>query len=208
MIRQAHSYLLGAMSGAALLAAAIAVFVVLVSLQAFQDWPISGLGAGAGDTTSVAPGRPAATRAASTGGAPAWAVSRRSARSRAAGPSRQAAAGGKSVGLGAAAPGAGAPSSSPGGGGGSASSPSGGGSSGGAPGAGGRNGNSPGATATNTVEETASQVDHSVGSALGKTTVTEAAQGVVEGVAGPESTVGKAVNETVGAVGGLLHPNH
>jgi hypothetical protein len=41
MIRQAHSYLAGAVSGAALIAAAVVVFIaLLVSAQAFKDWSI------------------------------------------------------------------------------------------------------------------------------------------------------------------------
>jgi hypothetical protein len=38
--------------------------------------------------------------------------------------------------------------------------------------------------------------------------VTEVTEGVVNGVAGPESVVGKAVDETAGVVGGLLQPSH
>jgi hypothetical protein len=37
--------------------------------------------------------------------------------------------------------------------------------------------------------------------------VTGVTEGVVNGVVGPESTVGKVVDEAVGAVGGLLHGN-
>jgi hypothetical protein len=33
-------------------------------------------------------------------------------------------------------------------------------------------------------------------------------EGGVNGVVGPESTVGHVVDETVNAVGGLLHGNH
>ena len=46
MIRQARTYLVGAMSGATLIAIAIAVFVLLVSAQVFRDWPIAALGGG------------------------------------------------------------------------------------------------------------------------------------------------------------------
>ncbi len=42
MIRQAHTYLVGAVSGTALIAAAVATFVMLVSLQALRDWPLAG----------------------------------------------------------------------------------------------------------------------------------------------------------------------
>src|SRR5688500_13713709 len=44
MVRQAHTYLVGAVSGATLIAIAIAAFVLLVSAQVFGDWPIAGLG--------------------------------------------------------------------------------------------------------------------------------------------------------------------
>ena len=44
MIRQAHTYLAGAVSGTALIAVAVVVFVLLVSLQALRDWPLAGLG--------------------------------------------------------------------------------------------------------------------------------------------------------------------
>src|ERR1044071_5589855 len=46
MIRQAHTYLVGAMGGATLIAIAIAIFVMLVSAQVFRDWPIAALGDG------------------------------------------------------------------------------------------------------------------------------------------------------------------
>jgi hypothetical protein len=58
---------------------------------------------------------------------------------------------------------------------------------------------------TGTANGTVNQVDETVtGGALDKTGVTGVTEGVVEGVAGPESPVGKVVDETVGAVGGLL----
>jgi len=47
-----------------------------------------------------------------------------------------------------------------------------------------------------------------VSGALGNTGVTKVTEGVVNGVAGPESPVGHAVGETAGAVGGLLDPHH
>ena len=49
MIRQAHTYMAGAMSGATLIGVAIAAFVLLVSAQVFQSWPIPGLGGGEGE---------------------------------------------------------------------------------------------------------------------------------------------------------------
>ena len=59
----------------------------------------------------------------------------------------------------------------------------------------------------NTANNTVSQVDETLGGARGETGVTEGAQGVVNGVAGPQSPVGHAVDETIGAVGDLLHPH-
>ena len=44
-----------------------------------------------------------------------------------------------------------------------------------------------------------------LGGTLHESGVTPVTEGVVDGVTGPESPVGKVVDETVGAVGGLLH---
>ncbi|MBA3864927.1 MAG: hypothetical protein H0X42_01040, partial [Solirubrobacterales bacterium] len=44
MVRQARTYMVSAMSGATLIAIAIAVFVLLVSAQVFKNWPLTGLG--------------------------------------------------------------------------------------------------------------------------------------------------------------------
>ena len=61
---------------------------------------------------------------------------------------------------------------------------------------------------TETVNDTVNQVDQTaLGGTLGETGVTEVTEGVVNGVVGPESTVGKVVDETVEAVGGLLGGN-
>jgi hypothetical protein len=61
---------------------------------------------------------------------------------------------------------------------------------------------------TNTVNDTVSGVDEATGGTLGKTGVTKVTEGVVEGAAGPESPVGKTVEQTVEkvkeTVGGLL----
>jgi hypothetical protein len=58
---------------------------------------------------------------------------------------------------------------------------------------------------TEAVNNTVNQVDQGVtGGALEATGVTGVTEGVVNGVAGPESAVGKVVDETVDAVGGLL----
>src|ERR1044072_7293733 len=58
MIRQAHTYLVGAVGGATLIAIAIAAFVLLVSAQVFRDWPLAALGSG-DDTAAVAEAQPA-----------------------------------------------------------------------------------------------------------------------------------------------------
>ncbi len=62
MIRQAHIYLAGAVSGTALIVAAVVAFVLLVSLQAVKDWPLSGLVGGQGKA-KVAPAQRVATGA-------------------------------------------------------------------------------------------------------------------------------------------------
>jgi hypothetical protein len=57
---------------------------------------------------------------------------------------------------------------------------------------------------TSTVNETVHQVDETVtGGALEDTGVTGTTEEVVESVAGPESTVGKVVDETTKAVEGV-----
>lgn len=73
MIRQARTYLVGAMSGTVLIGAAIAVFVVLVSAQVFRDWPVASLGSGGPDEVKVSDAKSASasTSAADAGGAPA-----------------------------------------------------------------------------------------------------------------------------------------
>ena len=57
MIRHSQSYLFGAISGTAVIAAAVVFFILLVSAQALRDWPISDLSLpGSGNTsTSVSP---------------------------------------------------------------------------------------------------------------------------------------------------------
>src|SRR4051794_24438896 len=75
MIRQAHTYLAGAVSGTALVAAAVVAFVLLVSFQALRDWPLAGIGIGGDDTATTGPSNPGSGSAASaeTGGAGATA---------------------------------------------------------------------------------------------------------------------------------------
>ena len=64
----------------------------------------------------------------------------------------------------------------------------------------------PPGTVTDTVNDTVTQVDETATrrGARSETGVTGVTEDVVNGVVGPESTVGKVVDETVGAVGGLL----
>ena len=45
-----------------------------------------------------------------------------------------------------------------------------------------------------------------LGGTLDEAGVTDVTEDVVNGVVGPESTVGKVVDEVVGAVGGVLGP--
>jgi hypothetical protein len=56
MIRQAHTYLVGALSGVVVIAIAIGVFVVLVSAQVFHDLPIPAL-SGSDQKTAVSTGK-------------------------------------------------------------------------------------------------------------------------------------------------------
>lgn len=254
MIRQAHTYLAGAMGGATLIAIAIAVFVLLVSAQVFRDWPLAAFGdddgasvsesrvaPGAGPdevaTTTAAAAGPAAARGADGSGAPkgdgAAAGSEVESRSVAANGGDVGATGtpavtqpGGSGGSGdqggsaaggeqgsAAAPAGSAQPSSPSSQGTATGSAGSGGSTGGGGGgtktAGGGGGETAAPTTsgqvTETVNSTVDQVDQTVtGGALEATGVTGVTEEAVNGVAGPESTVGKVVDGTVDAVGNLL----
>ena len=219
MIRQAQTYLVGAVSGTTLIAAAVVAFVALVSLQALRDWPLSGLAGGDSGAAAVSAGHPVkhgptfgvgAGKAATPDKAPAE-ISRR-------GKIRQSSTGAISPSNGS--PQAKSPTATPQpqstGGGGSQSNPSGpsassGGGSGGAtkpPGSGGGGGEagtppsgpSPSEAVTGTVNETVHGVDEATGGALGETGVTEVVEGVVEKAAGPESIVGQTVGKTVEGV--------
>lgn len=234
MIRQAHTYLAGAVSGTALVAAAVVAFVLLVSIQALRDWPLAGISVGGGDSavSTLGPGGNAAIQSAAAGAAGATtagaATSGRSARGA---NGRSATAGRNETRLGAAptpasgVPIAEAPSSSPAGPtagepnspspSGSASASSDGGNGGGsAPGAGagagssaGGGGQSTSGAITNTVNKTVAGVDEAAGGVIGSTGVTEATEKVVEGAAGPESPLGKTVDGVAKTVGGLLGGN-
>ena len=56
MIRHSQTYLFGAISGTAVIAAAVVFFVLFVSAQALRDWPIGDLHIGGGNhSTAVGP---------------------------------------------------------------------------------------------------------------------------------------------------------
>lgn len=231
MVRQAHTYLAGAVSGTALIGAAVVAFVLLVSLQALRDWPLAGIGGGS-DSSAVSSGQPAAgaggASAAATTRAKAGVSSPRSGVNRDA-RQHSASAGESKQQVGAptsAAPGspaAEAPASSPTNGGAanpttqstSSSSAGGGGTGGGGgrspaspPGTGGAGGGgsapSTSGAVTGAVNNTVSGVDQTLGGTLGETGVTKATEEVVNGAAGPESTVGETVDKVVETVNGLL----
>lgn len=262
MIRQARTYLVGALSGVTLIGAAIVVFAVLVSAQVFHDWPIAefgnheqkpaiapaealpvadGTAAGAGGVTATT-AQPKAGKAGNGGGtaapSPKPAANQgdtSEARALAEAPTSVTSNGGSTSNGGdksSSGGNSGSHSSQPG----SSSSPSGSnsGSSGGSSGSGGSgsgppagassgsSGSSSGSsgsttttppatttkpaqTATETVNGTVAGVDENVlGGTLEKTGVTEVTENLVNGVAGPESVVGKTVEGVGEAVGGLL----
>lgn len=248
MIRQAHTYLVSAMSGATLIAIAIAVFVLLVSAQVFRSWPVGSLG-GSDDTAAISNAKPAEPSGApaieanhlavtvaggegATGGGEA-------AGDGGANPAGQVEAGapavtgtpseggppaghqGGSGGEGAGSHGGGTSAGGGSSNGGSgavqptesatSSGGSGGSTGGGSTGGGGTEGVTTSASGalTETVNGTVSKVDETaLGGTLEKTGVTGVTEGVVNGVAGPESPVGHALDETVHTVEGLLHPNN
>jgi len=224
MIRQAHTYLAGALSGTALIGAAVVAFVLLVSVSALRDWPLAEIGGG-GEDAAVSDGRgiaPAGTTSRSASETDAAAgVKQTGGRPGEGGAARQGVATtpGGPGGPVAQAPGPDAPASSPvgGGAGGSAPQPSstssgttgggsGGGGSGSQPGANSGGGSAPSTSGavTGAVNETVSGVDKALGGTLGETGATTVTETTVNGVAGPESTVGQTVDEVTETVGGLL----
>lgn len=230
MIRQAHTYLAGAVSGSALVAAAVVAFVLLVSFQALRDWPLAGISIGGDDSAATGPAHPgggspaSSVRAGGVGAANGPAVAKGATR---AGGTHSTAKQDNQVALGASptgptgSPTAEAPPSGPTGQGGSASAPSdslsGSGSSSPAPGGGGGgsgagssaggNSQSTSGAITGTVNKTVSGVDEASGGAVGSTGVAEVTEKTVENVAGPESPAGHTVDEAVKTVGGLLGGN-
>jgi hypothetical protein len=236
MIRQAHTYLAGAVSSTALVAGAVVAFVLLVSFQALKDWPLAGISIGGDDSAATGPSTPGAGSA--TAPAEAAATAGLAAKGSAGnGNGRSAAKRDNQVAVDASptattgSPTAEAPPSSPAGQGGSAGAPSGSsptGSASSSPAAGGGGGGgggsnpSPGGGSggttesggqttsgaiTGTVNKTVSGVDEATGGVIGSTGVTEVTEKVVEGAAGPESPVGHTVDEVVKTVGGLLGGN-
>lgn len=204
MIRQARTYLLGAVSGTVVIAAAVVAFVVVVSLQAVGDWPIAGLALRGANSAAVAPARPVAksTPAAATG-----VVEKRrpGAESRGAGRHDGRRSHGKpppSVpGPGGSAPGNGG-STQPGSPGGAASAT--GAPSGGAdPPGRGEGGDSPSRAAGGVVDGVVSGADKAIAGALGGGGAGGTAEGAVDKAAGPGSTAGHAADNAAGAVGGL-----
>jgi hypothetical protein len=234
MIRQAQTYMVGAMSGATLIAIAIAVFVMLVvSAQVFHSWPIAALGDSGSGKVEVSDAR-AAESAKSAATATAAAANRTATPARA-GSKRGRHDAGRAPGTNEAAAAdpvetPGTQPSSPGESGNQPSSSNPTGPSSSAPAAGGNqssgssssSGNSGSSssggsgsrppstsqTVTETVNSTVNTVDEAaLGGTLKNTGVSGVTEEVVNGVAGPESAVGKVVDETVKTVGGLLGGN-
>jgi hypothetical protein len=216
MIRQARNYLLGALSGAGLIAAAVVAFVLLVSVQVFQDWPIADL-VGGGDKeaavsvaepvtagTNVGPGvagQAGAGKAGAGGGGAGGPADEGVAGT--GGPGTPAGEGGGATGGGGG--GGSTPAQSPGGSSGGSTGTASSGGGGGETGGGGTTTSSTSAKVTGTVDETVNQVDETVtGGTLGDIGATQVTEEAVNGVAGPESTVGKVVDETTRTVEGVL----
>jgi hypothetical protein len=289
MIRQAHTYLVGALSGVVVIGIAIAAFVVLVSAQVFHDLPIPALSSSdqkAAVSQNKALSSPNTGAVATTGGVGTSQTSQ--------GNTNPNPSGGPNGPTGAATPGdgqrhqanAGTPAddatgpaevvetaptttttstggnegpstsggdktggskdsqpssgtkstspSSPGSVGGNSSSGTSGnsgssggsptttsGSSGGAPSTGTSGGGStttsppatpvttakPSETITETVNGTVGTVDEALGGTLSESGVSKVTEEVVNGVAGPESVVGKTVDGVGEVVGGLVGGN-
>jgi hypothetical protein len=281
MIRQAHTYLVGALSGVVVIGIAIAAFVVLVSAQVFHDLPIPALSssdqkaaavsqakaltspdrqavattggistgtiqlnhttananAAGGGQPGAAKAQPRAhhqaTAATPTGDAtgPAEVVESAPSTSTETGNSGSPSGGGSTGGSHSSQPSSNSQPSSGNSGGGNTNSTSGssgtsgansgtptptsgsGGSATGTSG-GGSSSTSPPATpvttakpseaVTEAVNGTVGTVDEAVGGTLGETGATHVTEEVVNGVAGPESVVGKTVDGVGEVVGGLL----
>jgi len=201
MIRQAYSYLAGAVSGAALIAAAVVVFILLLaSTQGFRDLPVVDIGGD--ESAAVAPARPASATTTAAGGA-RGAASRDGSATVESGGAEPVASGPQGVATSPSSgnPGGGNSPASSGGpasptqtGGGSGSNSPGGGSGGAA-----RSGDSVSGAVTGAVNDTVDEVD----GALDRTGVTGVTEGPLDRFAGPNSVVGQTVDEAPGAVSGL-----
>jgi hypothetical protein len=289
LIRQAHTYLVGALSGVVVIGIAIAAFVVLVSAQVFHDLPIPALSSSDQKAAAVSQGKalssPDSNAVATTGGVstgtaqpnhtaananaagggptgttnsspaaggrhhraatpthdvtgPAEIVEPTPSTSTPTGNTGSTSGGGKSGGSHASQPSSNSntpttPSSggnSVGGNSTSSSGTSGNGGSGtsaptttsgstgsGSTGGGGTTTTSPPPTPvttakpseaiTETVNGAVGTVDEATGGALSESGVTHVTEEVVNGVAGPESVVGKTVDGVGEVVGGLLGGN-
>jgi len=214
VIRQAHTYLAGAVSGTALIATAIVAFVVLVSLQAVRDWPLANIGGD--DQTGVSAAQPAAHAAGSVGGEAAAGRRSGALAAGARGGRRAHGAGSKTGNAALGTPPAsaeGSPAGSPrstdggvtGGGSGPSGAPSSGSSGGG--GGSGQGGDSAPATSESvagTVNKTVSGIDSATGGSLGEAGVTKVSEETAGGVVGLETPLGKTVEKAAETVGGLL----
>lgn len=193
MIRQARTYLRGAVSATALIAVTVVAFVVLVSLQALENWPL----AGSPD--------PAGSAAVETPAPAALAAHRTNARARRAAGHRRP---GRRTDLGRGARAGIADTSTPSGlptaqgdGGPSApeAAPGEATSSDGVPATHAAPAPAPVEAVTGTANGAVSEVEETVN----ETGVTTTAGAAVQEVAGPGSTVGGAVGKATEAVGGL-----
>jgi hypothetical protein len=181
MIRQAQSYLFGAVSGAAMVAAGVAVFVLLASISALHLWPVH-LGGSAGTVTAPASGTAAAPTAAAALAPATGFVATRA-------PTGPFLAGGGVRG---------APVKLAGGGG--ATSPGGPGAT--SPGGQSGSGAPPSSGVGGAVSNTLQSVTKTVGGALNGLGVGQTVQGVNKSL--PNTPVGNAVKGTVGGVVGGL----
>ncbi len=213
MIRQAQTYLVGARLSVALLAVALAAFVILGSLGGFSSFGVPGLG---GDTsTPTLDGSSQSARNAAlvlrSGAPPAGrreaAATRAPARAGGSGgPGNTPAGGNQGVGGGdPAAPGSGG--SDPGGNG--PANPTSPGGTGNGTGSGGGGTSTPAqplgaATVKSAVDNTVDTLDHATGGALGQTGVPQVVHGATNGVLGPGSGTGQALDNAAGPVNNLL----
>jgi hypothetical protein len=203
VIRQARTYLTGAVSATALIAAAVIAFVVLVSLQALESWPLAGSPSGEEARRAKQPAAALVAHRAKAGthgvaaGSPA-------ARRHAAAGNRTRAGIGATSGTGGGSTGSeqsGGPSSNGG------SAPSGEAtSSGGGSGSASHFAGTP--TPVETVTGTASGTVGKVEQTVEETGVTTTTGAAVQQVAGPDSTVSGVSGKLTEAADGLTGAGH